>query len=165
MSEQILQDGETVILKESCDYCGDGAFAIVKSADVILTNKRFIILKNKVMNQVLYIIPILIAVGVTVGSMPSRKYGYMERALIGAIVGGIIGGLTMMITRFLSKNKPSDEIKPNEIIASIDRGNIESVEDGYRGVRKMLVVKFKDGALYKLSVKDKEGWRSALLKK
>ena len=166
MTEQILQDGETIVLQELCDYCKDGTFAVVNTGDVILTNKRFIILKSAALKISLTVtIPIVIVIGALTVMLP-KSMGYIPKVLIAAIIGGAIGGLISLIVKKSAKNKrDTNKVSASEIIASIDRENIESVEEGSRGVRKMLVVKFKDGVLYKVGVKDKDGWRSELLKK
>ena len=166
MSKQILQDGETIVLQELCDYCKDGAFAIVNTGDVILTDKRFIILKSAAVKISLAVtIPVVIVIGALTVMLP-RSMGYMSKALIAAIVGGVVGGLISLITKKSAKNKrDTNTVAASEIVASIDRENIENVEDGNRGVRKMLVINFKDGSLFKIGAKNKDDWRSELLKK
>jgi hypothetical protein len=164
-SNQILQDDETIVLQESCAYCKDGTLAAVNEGNVILTDKRFIIAKNAASKLSLAVtVSVVIVVAVLLVILPKKRLGYMEMALIGAIAGGVIAGIGAMINKASTKKKTGNDSNPSgEIVVSFERENIASVEDGSRGVRKMLVVNFKDGSLYKVGVKDRESWRSALI--
>jgi len=166
-TEHILQDGETIVLQELCYYYRDGALVTRKLGNVILTDKRFIILKSAFskVSFAAIVVPIVIVVGVLIEMLPNNM-GFLSKVLITAISGGIVGELSSVISKHLAKNKREiNELPSGEIIALIDRGNIESAEKENKGVRKRLVVKLKDGTLHKISVKDKDGWRTELLKK
>ena len=132
MFEQILQSGEVIELQENCDYCGDGALAMVNTGWAILTNKRFIVCKDE--NAI--------------------KQGVKTGVLMG-IFGGILG-------KTLAEEGSDKTVKTYKAELSFERENIASVEDGSRGVRKMLVIKAKSGEICKISVKDKEAWRGSL---
>ena len=137
MFEQILQSGEAIELQENCDYCGDGALAMVNTGWAILTNKRFIVCKDK----------------------DAIKQGVKAGALIG--VFGVLGGI---LAKDLEKKDSDKAAKVDEAEVSFERENIESVADGNRGVRKMLVIKTRSGDICKIGVKDKEAWRASLSK-
>ena len=155
MFEKVLQAGETIEKQEDCTYCGDGAMAAVKNGAVALTNKRLIVCKKK--TTVLGVV-----LGIVFGLAGMAIYWAVTDRIGGAIGGAIIGlgvGVGMMIGMLISKGKTADSAD-----YSIERDNIESVEDGSRGVRKMLVIKTKDGNICKIGVKDKEAWRAAMTK-
>ena len=161
MHEQILQDGETIELQqENCTYCGDGAMAMVRTGDAILTNRRLLICENKQAIQVIIICAIIAAVVVII--LPIA-FGVRLGAIGGAIVGGIIGGTVWMVfSRFKKPNKTTSDSK---IALSFSLNDIAHVEDGKRGLNtNMLKLTTTSGDICKIGVTHKEQWRAALLK-
>lgn len=126
-SQQTLRNGEVIELQSKCDYCGEGAMAIVNTGVITLTNQRVIIIKS----------PML-------ANFTGRAIGGVS----GALVAGAFGR--------------QDGLR-GKLIADFPTSDIESVEDGRRGVRKMLVINLRDGSLYKIAVKKKKDWREALM--
>ena len=161
-----MQAEESIVLQELCYYCKDGVLAKRKLGNVILTNKRFIIVEIPIpkVSFALIVIPILIVVGVLIEMLPPNME-FLWKVLITAISGGIIGRISLVISKHLIKNKrESNELPTSKIIASIVREDIAGAEKEIKGIRKMLVVKHKDGTLYKFSVKDKDSWLTELQK-
>jgi hypothetical protein len=142
MFEKILQDGETVELQENCDYCGDGALAMVNTGWAVLTNKRFIICKDQ-------------------GAIKDGIKAGIKTGLIAGLFGGVAGALKKAE---LDENASKRTVSVEAEELSFAVKDIANVESGNRGVRKMLVIKTKNGDICKISVKDMEKWRSALLK-
>ena len=167
ISEIILKDDESIVLQELCYYCRDGVLARRKLGVVILTDKRFIILKSAIPKVyfAITILPVIIIVGVLVDQLQINM-NFQWKVLITIISGGIIGEIGSLISKHLIKNKLKANEKPSgEIIASFDYDDIASAEKENKGIRKMLVVKLKDDTMYRVSVKDKDKWRTELLRK
>ena len=157
MSKEILQQGEVVELQENGYYCkSGGAMASVNAGTVLLTNKRLVICKSAA--AMIAIIP-----GIVIAAVIAFWLGYNGAigALEGALIGGVIGGVSAAIGNAIAKK--SKKI-PNKMEVSFARADINSVEDGSRGIHKMLVVKTKNGETCKIKVTDKDMWRAALLK-
>jgi hypothetical protein len=143
MFEQILQYGETIEMQDNCDYFGKGPIPNVQPGLVLLTNKRFIICKDK-------------------DAMKKAIKDGAKAALFGGFVGGLV---EMAITKKGSNEKPKDTKGADKCEFSFPLEDIDTVENGKFGLRKMLVIKTKNGSLCKITVKDEEKWHSALLKK
>jgi len=158
MFEKILEPGEIIEMQDDCAYCGDGAMASVNAGHVVLTDKRLFICKDKasalsIILGVIFAIIIYVSLEILVG-------------IGGAIGGGISGavgfGLGYVIAKTLTKGNKK---QPDKAEYSFERASIESVEDGNRGVQKMLVVKTRSGEICKFNPNEKdskEKWRAAL---
>jgi len=156
--EDFLQDDETIELQDNCDYCtSDGAMALVNSGVALLTNKRLIVAKRSMKTTMLTTLVVVVPVALVLGFTSPLRLGYIEAALIGALVGGVFGLIVAVLTK--GKGKISEDAD-----IDFDRENISSVTDGSRGIRKMLVIRTGNGEICKISTKDKDKWRAALLR-
>jgi hypothetical protein len=73
MFKQILEDGEVIELQEHCDYCGDGALALVNTGWAVLTDKRFVICKDN-------------------DAIKNAAKSVLLGGLVGGLVQGMLGG-------------------------------------------------------------------------
>lgn len=158
MFEKILQADEKIELQEEGIYCGDGAVASVKQGYVILTNKRFVICK-KAVTALVITLTIIIFATIYFGIFVTT--GLVSGAIPSAIIAVVSFGLGTAISNFLNKGKKKALDKAE---FSFNRNDIKSVEDGKRGIHKMLVIKTKNGDVCKIKVEDKENWRTSLMK-
>jgi len=158
MFEKILEPGEVIEMQGECAYCGDGAMASVNAGHVVLTDKRLFICKDKasalsIILGIIFAVIIFVCLDIFVG---------IGGAIGGAISGAVGFGLGFFVANVLTKGKKK---QPDKAEYSFERANIESVEDGNRGVQKMLVVKTKSGQICKFNPNEKdskEKWRAAL---
>ena len=159
MFEKVLQNDETIRLHTECVYCGDGAMASVKNGYAILTDKRFIVCKKKATA-----LPIILGIAIFVAVYAG--VAFTTGIFLGAIPGAGLGALSVVLGSVLSKAFAKGAEKPPETTEySIDLGDIASVENGNRGVVKMLVIKTNGGGICKINPKAKssiEEWRDAL---
>jgi hypothetical protein len=84
-------------------------------------------------------------------------------AIDGAICGVIGIGAAAGILKILSKNKEAYK----SVAYTFNRSEIASVEDGTRGINKMIVIKPQNGELCKINPQGngrKEAWKNALNK-
>ena len=165
MFEKILQEGETVAIHEDGAYCGDGAVAPVKAGQIALTNKRLLVLKLKT-GSVGTTIGIIVAIAIIIPVIWNSNMGYIGAALFGSVVGGLCGFIGNIIEQSIRKKKQSTaQLTDADIVHAFQLQELAKVEDGNRGVRKMLVVTTKSGEVCKIDPgKTKEEWREAISK-
>ncbi|MDR3019657.1 MAG: hypothetical protein LBU66_01995 [Treponema sp.] len=162
MFEKSLQTNEEIEVQEACNYCGDGAMAIINQGYAVLTNQRFMIFKKPMFSptEILrWIIGFGLFAFLAVGNVLSG------RGVPGMLDGLIMAAVSFITAALICKALPKGKPKDLKIEYDFKREDIESAEDGKRGVANMLVVKTKDGNICKISPKDKEKWKSILLKK
>ena len=145
------------MMQEYCDYCGDGRMAVVRPGGAVLTDKRFMVLRKSEKATFIFVIPILIILAIVIAFNGTYNFSYVQVALIGAVIGGLAGLISAPISKMLNKNNKA----AYDTVASFDHANITGIEDGRRGLRKMLVIKFDTDALIKIGVANKDDWRKA----
>lgn len=132
--------------------------ASVKQGYAILTNRRLVVCK-KTVTTLAITLGIILFVVIYLGIFVTT--GLLSGAIPGAIIGGVSFGLGTAMSKVLNKGK---EKAAGKAEFSFDLHEITSVEDGKRGIYRMLVIKIKNGEVCKIEVKDKENWRTSLLK-
>ena len=160
MNEQILYEGEKVELEEQeCQYCGGGATASLKSGDIVLTDRRLIICKNSAGLQNGITTGLIAGCIIILPVFTGGSLGVIPAMLLGGVIGAVVHGVFALISKAKGKSK---NVK---IAQTFERGSIESVGDGSRGLnRNMLTVTMRGGEVCKIGVKNKEQWRAALLR-
>ena len=147
--EKVLQDGESVVMQEDGIYCGDGKVAALNPGHIVLTDRRIFVCKSTKS-----MIGFYIGIGLMAGGIPFTR-GVIE----GAVWGMIAMGIGLLIEKLITRGKVK---LPEKTEYSCDLNNIESAEDGTRGVRKVITIQSKSGEIFKIDVKDKVKWKSAL---
>jgi len=163
MFDQILQEGETIVLHESGAHCGDGATAAVKVGQILLTNKRLLVLKKKGGNLGL-IIGMIASMTIVMLIIFNANLGYIEAGLLGALFGAAGAVAGMLVENAIRKGKPSKtQHTPADIEFSFALDQITAIEDGKRGIHNMLVIKTNSGDTRKIGFgKNNDQWRAAL---
>jgi hypothetical protein len=156
MFESFLQENEVIESKWECNYCSDGAMAAILAGHAVLTNQRFFICKDKTpFITPGYYIGLALFAFFVIGR--AAMGGGTPGALDGAIFGAVCFAIGVAIEKFVFKSKEKGKV--GEIAISAQRNQIESVEDGNRGVAKMLVVKASN-ITFKVNTKDKSNTES-----
>jgi len=166
MFEQVLKAEETIALQAEGIYCGGGPTAAIGQGLFALTNKRLIVLKNP-MGNLGFIIGLIIMIPAFIVNfrfMTRVGLGYLEAGLLGALIGVV----AMLAGHFIAKaiyKKGGGPNKKAEIVYAISLEEIIKVEDGQRGVQKMVAITTKSGDVCKIGGKiDREAWRAAISK-
>ena|GEM_PF-3386253 len=156
MFEKILQPHEVVEVQEECVYCGAGAMAAMKNGYAILTDKRFVICKKKYS-------ALVIALSVAIFAVIYIGIALLTNLILGALPAMLLGAGSFAAATALSKLfSKNTEKAPDSIDIFFNREDIVSLEEGSRGVRKMLVLTNRHGTVCKISTKNKEQWQNAL---
>ena len=167
MFEQVLQDGENIVMHEEGIHCGDGAVAAIKAGHLVLTDRRLIILKSKAAAFSMgNIIGFVVGVAIVLVFITGANLGFIEAAVLGAVFGGGGTFVGAMVEKAIKKDKPSTaQYSASDTEFSINLDEIASAEDGSRGVQKMVVIKTKGGELRKIGLgKNNAQWKAALQK-
>jgi len=85
MFDQILKEGEDVWLSDQGEYSGHGGSVAIVTGDFVLTNRRFIVAKNKSGMSSGITAGVVVGVVIAVPAITGIRLGVIDAAILGGV--------------------------------------------------------------------------------